>query len=157
MVVVGDKAVTEVGSIDLIEQALIRVMRRANHPRSHDAFVARAGIAIEKAGYVLLVRIGEAGSMRLSELADVAGVDPSTASRQVKGLIDRGFVTRIPDPVDGRAALLALTPGGAAALDMLRRARHERFEEMLAEWSDRDLATLGRLLDRLATAFEQEL
>jgi DNA-binding MarR family transcriptional regulator len=53
---------------------------------------------------------------RSSDLAARAGLDPSTVSRAVAGLVTQGLVTREADPHDGRATLLVVTPAGHAAL-----------------------------------------
>jgi DNA-binding MarR family transcriptional regulator len=143
-------------AVDQVERALLRVVRRANAPRTHDRFVARSGINLERASYVLLVRLGESGPLRLGELADLVGVDASTASRQVKVLFDRGLVERVPDSGDRRCVVLGITDAGEEVLQRGRASRHESITELVDGWSDRDVQSLGRLLERLADAFEAQ-
>lgn len=141
-------------TVEQLEWALIRVMRRVNAPRSHEALMERAGVQLERSGYVLLVRVSEAGTLRLGALAEVAGVDASTASRQAKELCERGLLARVTDPDDGRAVRLTTTPAGEDALDRLRTARRASIEELLDGWAPEDVHSLGRLLDQFADSLE---
>lgn len=62
---------------------------------------------------VLVVLGGAGGGMRVSTLARrIAASGPST-SRLVKRLVERGLVEVAPDPGDGRALRLNLSPAGA--------------------------------------------
>ena len=69
----------------------------------------------------------ESGS-RLTELAARTGVTPQSMSDVVTGMIRDGYLRRVPDPTDGRARLLQLTPRGQEAIDTGRAmiARLER-------------------------------
>src|SRR3546814_1629465 len=109
-------------------------VRAATRPSWQERVVAQAGVSVERAAYGVLGSLGELGPVRLTDLARQLGVDPSTASRQVKALEERGMVARVGDPGDGRVARLGLTPDGAAALELLRGARHRLFADALAEW-----------------------
>ena len=50
-----------------------------------------------------------------ADLAAHAGTDPMMTSQVVRALIDKGLVSRLPHPTDGRAFSLAATPAGAQA------------------------------------------
>src|SRR3954449_2314398 len=76
-------------------------------------------------GWALLVPLQRDGDLRCSALAARTGVDVSVASRQVAVLERSGYVERRPDPVDGRASLLRVTPAGLAALDAARSLRSD--------------------------------
>lgn len=80
-------------------------------------------------------------------------IDLSTASRQVRGLEDRGFVARVEDPSDQRAARLELTEAGRAVLTAARALRVERIASRLASWKQRDVEELARLLSKLVASF----
>lgn len=94
------------------------------------------------------------GSTRLRDLAAAEGVDTSTLSRRIGALVERGLVLAVPDPQDGRARLLSLTPEGVAHLECLRHARVERIHSTLATWSETDKAEFARLLARFADALD---
>jgi DNA-binding MarR family transcriptional regulator len=67
---------------------------------------------------------------RLSVLAERAQVAKQTATALVDKLERAGYVRRVPDPSDGRARLVRLTPRAEAVLP-IARAEEERIE---AEW-----------------------
>src|SRR3954462_13115372 len=102
-------------------------------------------------GWTLLLPLEQDGDQRCSALAARAGVDVSVASRQLAVLERSGYVERRPDPQDGRASLLRLTPEGAHALEDSRALRAEWALTALAGWDEEDARTLGDLLGRLVT------
>ncbi len=144
MIGVDDDAVSR------IDDALNILVRRTQGPRVQEQLTARAGLSLERAAYPLLRRIGEGDTMRTSDLAAALSVDVSTVSRQVKQLEVEGLVARQPDPSDGRASVLALTPAGDEAVERLRRARKEVLAEVVANWSEGDRTALADLICRLA-------
>jgi DNA-binding MarR family transcriptional regulator len=66
----------------------------------------------------------------------------------VAALADAGFVSRTPDPADGRRVLIGLTPAGADALAADRRRR----EDWLSDAIRRDLTVEERRTLVAATA-----
>jgi DNA-binding MarR family transcriptional regulator len=104
----------------------------------------------DPAAMAIVHLVHEHGPLRLTALADVACLDASTASRHVRNLEDAGYVRRTPDPVDGRATLIALSAGGRELLRRGMEARARRFDAALAGWPEADRAALPRLLARFA-------
>jgi DNA-binding MarR family transcriptional regulator len=84
------------------------------------------------------------------ELAQHAGLDPSTVSRAVASLVAQGLVERQADPGDGRASLLVVTPAGRAALDDAKAWFGDLLDRALAGWDPDDRAALAATLRRLA-------
>ncbi|MDI3329564.1 MAG: MarR family transcriptional regulator [Micrococcus sp.] len=92
--------------------------------------VRRAGHDLTLAQARLLARIGPDGT-RLGDLADQAQVTKQTATALVDRLEAAHYVTRTPDPADGRARRVRLGP---RALELLPVARAEE-ERIEAEWA----------------------
>lgn len=63
----------------------------------------------------------EPGGLRLGELGRRLGIAPSTLSRNLDRLVERGLVERGPDPGDRRALRAELTPAGRDAAAAVRR------------------------------------
>src|SRR3954454_19503565 len=76
--------------------------------------------------------LAEHGELRMSALAGELGLDTSVVSRTVAAAESLGLVTRRPDPRDGRACLLSLTPSGQTCL----RERHGRRLRLVATITD---------------------
>jgi len=105
-------------------------------------------------GWALLLPLERDGAQRCSALAAQAGIDVSVASRQIAVLERAGHVERRPDPEDGRASLLSLTPAGAEAMAATRALRSDWALGALAGWDEDDARTLSDLLDRLVADLE---
>jgi DNA-binding MarR family transcriptional regulator len=67
-----------------------------------------------------LATVGGSGPMRLGDLAAAEGIAPSTLTRLVTALEDRGYVRRDADPSDARASTLGITPRGQDVLERIR-------------------------------------
>jgi DNA-binding MarR family transcriptional regulator len=108
----------------------------------------------DRAALVLLFPLVRLGPLRQGALAELVHADPSTVSRHVAALVDRGLVQRVADESDGRASRLHVTDAGHAALDAFRRDRENHFAQVTAGWDVADLAALttllGRFLDDMA-------
>lgn len=135
-------------AIARIEAALVTLVRRANDPRGNREINRAAGVDIERAGAVMLARVEELEPARLSDLAEAAGVDTSTASRQVARLVDDGYVERGADPDDRRASAHRLTPAGREVRQRLRAARREWFEAVLDDFDRAERMQLATFLER---------
>lgn len=80
--------------------------------------------------------------VRLTDLANKAGVTKQAMSELVRDLEDRGYLQRTPDPEDGRAKLIGFTAKGRAAVDAAVRA----FEEIDSALGVRSVQALRREL-----------
>lgn len=102
-------------------------------------------------------RVQREGPVRLTTLASKEGVSQPSMTQLVQRLERAGLVTRLPDPDDGRACLVGITPAGQTLLDDRKRLRRERLaalmttltaEEQSALWLSARVALplLGRLV-----------
>jgi DNA-binding MarR family transcriptional regulator len=103
----------------------------------------------DRAALVLLFPLDRLGPLRQSALAELVHADPSTVSRHVTLLVDRGLVLRVADELDGRASRLVLTDAGRAQLDQLRSERVAYLRTVTVDWTDDELTTFTTLFDRL--------
>ncbi|MFI9625477.1 MarR family winged helix-turn-helix transcriptional regulator [Streptomyces sp. NPDC052042] len=147
----GERGATGENGVDhaflALERELAVFLRRA---RANSGEMAReVHPELEPAAYGLLVRLEAAGRQRVTELAAYFGVGKATMSRQLRALEGLGLVTREPDPADGRATLVHLTPEGLARYRSVRDARRERYVRKLADWDRGEVAELARLLHHL--------
>ena len=158
-VMVDHRVETTRPEVARIEQALSQMLRGVVNIRLHERMAAESGITLDRAAYWVLGRIADQAPLRLSELAQTTGLDPSTISRHVRQLEVRGFTERETDPSDARAVMLTPTPAGREIIEQARVVRRRIFERVLAHWPDEDREELARLLQRLAddlTAVWQE-
>lgn len=98
----------------------------------------------------VLTLLGRHGEMRMSRLAELLAVDMSVTSRHVAHVAERGWIERLPDPVDKRSRILRLTTEGRAVVSELDRRSGRLMADRLSAWSDDEVAQLARLLGRPA-------
>ncbi|MEU8255017.1 MarR family transcriptional regulator [Micromonospora inaquosa] len=107
---------------------------------------------LDRAAYVILRHLADAGPQNVSALAARLNLDGSTVTRQVSALQRDGLITRTPDPTDGRGTVISPTPAGLQRMAVVQSARTRLYGDMLAGWSAEDRTTLAALLTRLNQA-----
>ncbi|MEW2142567.1 MarR family transcriptional regulator [Micromonospora vinacea] len=107
---------------------------------------------LDRAAYVILRHLADAGPQNVSALAARLNLDGSTVTRQVSALQRDGLITRTPDPSDGRGTVISPTSAGLQRMAAVQAARTRLYGDMLADWSAEDRNTLAALLSRLNQA-----
>ncbi|MFU8872840.1 MarR family winged helix-turn-helix transcriptional regulator [Micromonospora sp. SL4-19] len=87
--------------------------------------------------------------IQIGELARSAKVRKQSMAQSVELLVASGYVTRRPDPNDGRASLIFLTDKGRALWPASRSAGHRVEEDWAAVVGRDDIEHLRRTLMRL--------
>jgi DNA-binding MarR family transcriptional regulator len=88
--------------------------------------------------------------MRLTVLAEMAGMTKQSVGEIVDDLVARGYVKRIPDPEDKRAKLICLTERGERA-QATGLALFAKVEQQWAErYGAKRIAQLRELLEEIA-------
>ena len=126
---------------------LARLMR-VMHAFKAQATAGTGPDARERAAHVLLFPLTRLGPLRQGALAELVHADPSTVSRHVTLLVERGLVHRVADAQDGRASRLVVTPAGQAALEQLRDERNAHLAAVTAGWAPDELRGFTAQLQR---------
>lgn len=111
------------------------------------------GVVYSSVAWRVLSDLERAGPARVSELAQQQRVAQPSMTALVQRLEGEGWVSRGPDPEDGRATLVSPTEAGLAALRDYRRAAAARILPLLAQLDDEDrriLARAAHLMQRLS-------
>ncbi|HEY1524245.1 MAG TPA: MarR family transcriptional regulator [Solirubrobacteraceae bacterium] len=114
-------------------------------------FLTRSSVCVSRTEVGVLRNL-RSRPRRITELASEERVTQPAITLLVNRLAEKGWVERIPDPSDGRAVLVSLTPAGEEAFDRLRAEYHALLHEEIAALDDREVATLAgavEILDRL--------
>jgi DNA-binding MarR family transcriptional regulator len=126
------------GPLHDIDDALVRMRRLwSAAPRGVDMSSVLVVEACARAG----------GPATVGDVARVADVEHSTASRLVERAVRAGYVERA---ADGRRAALHLTADGRALRERAVAFRTAWLTEMVGDWPDEDVAAFARLLTRFA-------
>ena len=135
--------------------ALLRIPFQAAVDRIYEGLTSAGYSDMGPAHYVVFQHLPLEG-MHLTELAERAQITKQSMSYLVDYLQERGYVERVPDPVDGRAKLVRYTERGRE-VDRVARQIVQRLEE---DWACRlgehKMDQLRQLLQELITELEKD-
>ncbi|MDN5796916.1 MAG: MarR family transcriptional regulator [Intrasporangium sp.] len=115
--------------------------------RAFDDELAAAGGSLPQWLILISLKTRQLASQR--ELAEAVGIQGATLTVHLDAMQTHGLLTRRRDPTNRRVHLVELTAEGQEAFSRLRRAAADFDHQLRAGISDRDIATLYRLLARL--------
>ncbi len=128
-------------SLETIELELAILLRRVSLITTNIKFGN-----LDRSAYLLLHQITSHGSSGVKALADESHLDISTVSRQAAALEQKGYVYRIPNPLDGRAYSFQITDLGTKEYNEHKQARLAKITDVLKNWSDEECEVFGQLL-----------
>ena len=131
-----------------LHAAIVELVVLMNQPQNDDVLLKEAGLSLDRALFPLLVGIERFGPIGVVELAEGAGRDYTTVSRQVAKLVEFGLVERRRNKDDARVHEAVVTKRGRRMTDALAAARQRLAAPLLERWSERDFDNLVRLLRR---------
>lgn len=111
---------------------------------------------LDRAEYLLLRTLSEAGPQDINTLAAGLGLDPSTAGRQVSALRRQGMVERAPAATDRRRSIITPTAAGLRRMEAVRSARAESHADLLGGWTEEELRTLGAMFTKYNAAMARK-
>ncbi len=120
-----------------------------NSPQRDEAMIREAGIALDRALFPLLAVIERFGPIGVVDLADRAGRDHTTVSRQIAKLKALDLVERRA-AADRRVREASVSVRGQAMIDRVDAARERIGRAAIETWDRRDVDDLVRLLRKLA-------
>jgi len=126
--------------------------RLSRRLRPADAAVA-AGLTPTRIS--VLLHVARAGQIRLSELSDAEGINPTMMSRVIADLTEAGLVERVSDPGDRRAALVEATKAGHKLAARIRRERTDALNIALEGLDERERSQIEAALPALERLAEQ--
>ncbi len=104
----------------------------------------------------LLTELGRSGPVPLSELGTRVSLEKSWVSRAVEAMVERGLVSKEPNPLDARSWLVTLTADGRRTVDELNRTLDDHAEQLLGALSERERAAVESSLLLLMKALRED-
>jgi DNA-binding MarR family transcriptional regulator len=145
--------VTRTDDLRRIEQAITRIQRISLGRDAVRRRADRAGVNLGRPAVAVLFALYRHGPQRLSDLARHTQLEAPLISREVRALVEDGYVTRRADPADGRATIVELTEFGRESNMAYRKAVDEIIAETFDGWTAKELAELAASLERVARDF----
>ncbi|QIG80149.1 MarR family winged helix-turn-helix transcriptional regulator [Stakelama tenebrarum] len=121
------------------------------------AYQALFGLRIPE--WRVIAVLAEGGAMSQFALGRATQMDKVTVSRAAIALVDRGLVTRAPNPEDQRSHLLSLSDAGRALYDQVAPKALEMERRIFADIDEGERDRLIAMLARIeagVVALEQE-
>ncbi len=147
---VQESAAPLTGATSALGEQLIRMMKLLVSLREH----APAPLpGVDNTHYPVLFQLARE-PQRVSDLAGCVHADVSTVSRQVSHLVQHGLAVKIPDPGDGRAHRVTLTPDGHSAIVRITDTRAAWLSQVMADWTEPDAREFVRLISRFTDDLE---
>jgi DNA-binding MarR family transcriptional regulator len=136
--------------LDNLAAALFALIGALNNPRQDDVLLREASVSLDRALFPLVARLGALGAMSVAELADHAGRDYTTISRQLVVLEQQGLVGRRVNRHDRRVREAVLTAAGRQVATRIADARRRLLRRLLKSWSAPDREAFTRLARAMA-------
>lgn len=145
--------------LELIAESLQVLARAFTQVRAHEHLLQEAGVRLDQAGAALLFKLHMHSdvSFRVTELAELLGIDAPAVTRKVQQLERLGFVSREPDPEDKRATRIQLTSDGEDTLERVLDARRKRLARLFGGWTHKELRSFSSSLSRFAEILTNEM
>jgi len=138
---------------DDLHNALLMIVGTFNRPQRDELLIKESNIQLDRALFPLLIQIGRFGPIGVVELAERAGRDYTTVSRQVAKLEELGLAQRQKNAKDKRINEAVITAAGKAMTDKIDAARAQIYQHLFENWQDSERSELARLLQKFVGDF----
>jgi DNA-binding MarR family transcriptional regulator len=129
--------------------ALLEIISVINQPQRDVILLAEAGVRLDPQLFPLLVGVQHFGPIGVLELADRAGRNYTTVSRQLLKLDNLGLIERRA-AADRRVHEAVLSPKGLEITGRIDAARQKLGRSIFATWSEIEIDTFARLMRKFA-------
>jgi DNA-binding MarR family transcriptional regulator len=126
--------------------------RLSRRLRPTDAAVA---VGLTPTKISVLLHVARAGRVRLAELSEAEGINPTMISRVIADLAEAGLVERASDPGDRRAAFVEATAAGRKLAERIRRERTDALNVALDGLDERERSQIEAALPALERLAEE--
>ena len=107
---------------------------------------------------ILAVLARQPDGIRLTDLCERALVSKPRVTLHVSELVAAGFVERRPDPTDGRASIVTITPPGRDMLERWQPGHRALARQLVVDVVDADeLRSLAAVLAKIRVALGDEV
>ncbi len=113
--------------------------------------LALAGIPLTKLQFIFLKIIDHNKDQPQSSLAELAGRDKTTFTRNINTLERKGLVTRTPSPIDKRTKLVNITPLGKEYILKSKPIIQSIISEIEEDITDEERENFRRALTKIRT------
>lgn len=136
--------------VDAIAEAVLTASRLLVGVSAKSVAAVAGSITLPQ--FRLLVALDSRGPLKLVALAELLGVNPSTATRTVDRLVNAGWVQRQSNPESRREVTIALTRSGQDLVDQVTDYRRNEIEAIVERIPHEQRRGLVRALQAFSEA-----
>ena len=144
---------TRATALAQIDASLTAIGKLARSRRAAELRQRRSRVHLPDTTIAALAAVYRHGPLRIGEVAAAMDLDASRASKEVRRLVEDGYVVQQIDPNERRASSLTVTAKGKRTFERYRAAADALVEEVFGSWSDTDLTEAATVLRRVAASF----
>ncbi|MGI6570000.1 MAG: MarR family winged helix-turn-helix transcriptional regulator [Caldicoprobacterales bacterium] len=90
------------------------------------------------------------GDMKMTDFADIFGIQKQQATRLINKLVEKGFIKRVYDDSDRRVVMISLTSQAKSYLEEYVAKSIKQIEKSLSGFSDSELQKLQRTMETMS-------
>lgn len=105
----------------------------------------------------ILFEVARQSNPSMQDVAKALGLDITTFSRQVKSLVERGYLKKTPHPSDNRVNLLSLTAKGESVEGNITREMNQYIRQILSHLSEYERESVIRSIQLLNEAMQKTI
>lgn len=105
----------------------------------------------------ILFEVARQSNPSMQDVAKALGLDITTFSRQVKSLVERGYLKKTPHPSDNRVNLLSLTAKGESVEGNITREMNQYIRQILSHLSEYERESVIRSIQLLNDAMQKTI
>ncbi len=132
------------------------MMRRLQRSLSWQSKSDAACCGITVAQCHVLMEIGKVNEISIVDLASILGLDKSTLSRTIDGMVEINLVERVPNPEDRRYIKLTPTEQGENLFDSINSIFDQYYQDVFAAISPDKHQQVSESLSLLARAIAEK-
>lgn len=151
---VSEKPVELTGESLALVQAFKAAYRSVDRRKGRETHKL-GGSTVSQSQFELLVELRKNGPLAVGELAQSLGLSAASVSQMVDRLSEQGHVERVRSDEDRRVVRIGLSAHGQETLDPIIDTWRKRWLEALDGMPDEDLATASRVLERIASVYDE--
>ena len=136
--------------VEFRDAALVSFVTSAIIVPTYDEVKREHGII--RAEYMLLLCLAHFPVLTAQDVSRLTGRPRNSISRAVHRMLSVGYISRVPDPEDGRQANLTITDAGRKLHDLIAADMVASQEEVLGSLSSTERTQLRNILDKVAIA-----
>lgn len=135
-----------------IHRAFSRMTRPWLYANVRRAIIGKEADFLDTGDFHLIDELYTSGDTRPSNLATIFGLTAPAITKRIRHLHSNKVIETYPDPSDGRATLIRLTPYGVQLAEKIREHTSQAFSTITQTWERSKVEEFASYMEEYATS-----